>query len=140
MAQQDVFSPVPEHRAPLRATSGNAQMIDRDTKRFNLTKLLQRRKSVTVRRYSPYPKPPYSLKSEPVAQTPASHLQNESYLDYLARKRQDRGQDGKPIWSAEVEESFQDGMICLYAHRPITDQFSLEIYPAHREKQEMPWW
>ena len=38
-------------------------------------------------------------------------LQHPKYVDYMRRQRQELGDDGKPIWSDEVETAFQDGMI-----------------------------
>lgn len=114
MAQQQTFSPQHDHRV-LRTTSGNARMFERDSKPFDLIKPLQRSRSVTTRRYSPYPKSVFSFKSESLSSNQPAHLENESYRDYLTRKRQDRGTDGRPIWPAEIEESFQDGEPIHYA-------------------------
>lgn len=37
------------------------------------------------------------------------YLQNEKYIEYRRRKRQDLGRDGKPIWPDHIEAAFQNG-------------------------------
>lgn len=37
------------------------------------------------------------------------YLQAEKYKIYRGRKRQDEGDDGKPIWPDHIEDSFQNG-------------------------------
>lgn len=39
-----------------------------------------------------------------------SFTHHPKYLSYMKRARQDIGADGKPIWSRQVEEAFQNGM------------------------------
>lgn len=38
------------------------------------------------------------------------YLQCHKYTDYRARRRQDTGEDGKPVWDDPMEEAFQNGL------------------------------
>lgn len=42
-------------------------------------------------------------------------LQTEKYKNYIDRKRQDAGKDGRPVWPHHIEESFQNGKITVSA-------------------------
>lgn len=58
-------------------------------------------------------------------------LQNPKYLEWLGRQRQEFGDDGKPVWSAEVEAAFQDGRASVsITGRPLT--FSQRSLISHR--------
>ncbi|KAE8351157.1 TEA/ATTS domain family-domain-containing protein [Aspergillus coremiiformis] len=39
-----------------------------------------------------------------------SYLKSQKYLEYRARPRRDTGKDGEPVWSDELEDSFQQAL------------------------------
>lgn len=40
-----------------------------------------------------------------------SYLKSQKYLEYRARPRRDTGKDGEPVWSDQLEDAFQQGML-----------------------------
>ena len=40
------------------------------------------------------------------------YLQCHKYTEYRGRRRQDTGDDGKPVWDDPMEEAFQNGLHC----------------------------
>lgn len=42
-----------------------------------------------------------------------SYLKSQKYLEYRARPRRDTGKDGEPVWSDQLEDAFQQGMLII---------------------------
>lgn len=50
-----------------------------------------------------------------------SYLDTEHYQEYRARQRKDVGPDNKQVWSDDVEEAFQEGLLPLRSNTRFTD-------------------
>lgn len=46
-----------------------------------------------------------------------SYLGTQGYMEYRARPRRDTGSDGKPVWSDEVEDAFQQGELHYFPYQ-----------------------
>jgi len=113
---------------PLRLSSGNAQSLLVDPRDG-----IENQAPILLKQEPQYPIPAVKLGSNDgsdhgvdagIAVDPARpyrhkviidpkrpFLQNPKYLEWLGRQRQEVGPNGKPVWSAEVEAAFQDGMV-----------------------------
>lgn len=66
------------------------------------------------------------------------YLQCHKYTDYRARRRQDTGPDGKPVWDDPMEEAFQNGTAYSILSGPRLTLDSTSGYRAHGQTQEVP--
>jgi transcriptional enhancer factor len=68
------------------------------------------------------------------------YLQCHKYTDYRARRRQDTGDDGKPVWDDPMEEAFQNGTSYSLLSEQRLTVGSTSGYQAHGQKEEVPKW
>jgi transcriptional enhancer factor len=68
------------------------------------------------------------------------YLQCHKYTDYRARRRQDTGPDGKPVWDDPMEEAFQKGDIFSTSIGQQLTAGSTGGNQTHGEKKEVPEW
>lgn len=117
-AQNPCKEPVHPSRV-LTSTSGNAQVFAGNSK---VSSDLDSAIKQGSRHPSPLPILGSNDRSAPLSRLAArkakrvsllsnerQYLQSEQYQRYRTRKRQDIGDDGKPVWPDHLEESFQNG-------------------------------
>jgi len=65
------------------------------------------------------------------------YLQCQKYIDYRSRRRQDTGEDGKPVWDDPMEEAFQNGQFHLSIEKQYLTNVSPGGYQAHGQEEEV---
>lgn len=68
------------------------------------------------------------------------YLQCHKYIEYRARRRQDTGDDGKPVWDDPMEEAFQNGTHHSIIYRRWLTFVSTGGYKTHGQKEKVTKW
>lgn len=68
------------------------------------------------------------------------YLQCHKYIEYRSRRRQDTGEDGKPVWDDPMEEAFQNGSHNSVFWKKLLTLASTGRYQTHGQEEEVTEW
>ena len=68
------------------------------------------------------------------------YLLCNKYIEYRARRRQDTGHDGKPVWDDPMEEAFQNGIFWYKFCQLRLTLTSTGGYQTYGQKEEVSEW